>query len=164
MGEKSHKDRLSWDEYFMEIAKVVAKRATCPRKQLGAVIVKDKRIIATGYNGSPQGQPHCTEEGCMIVPTIKRVNGKEVAEDHCVRTLHAEQNAITQCSLHGASSNGATLYTTMNPCWICAKMIIAAGIKRVVYLEGYFHDDGLDSKAISLLESSNVKVEQLGSN
>lgn len=153
--------RPPWDNYFMNIAELVATRATCPRKHLGAVIVKNKRIIATGYNGSPPGLPHCDDAGCMLVPTIKKVRGKEVVKSHCVRTLHAEQNAIIQCALHGVSSEGATLYTLVNPCWICAKMIASAGIKRVVYKEEYFHDDALDDEAIALLKKAGIEVIKL---
>lgn len=117
--------RPSWDEYFMDIARQVARRSTCPRAAVGAVIVKDKRILTTGYNGAPMGLPHCTEVGCLMV------------EGHCVRTLHAEQNAIIQAALHGVSVNGGTLYVTHQPCLNCAKMIINAGIKRVVYAGDY---------------------------
>jgi len=150
--------RPSWDEYFMDITKRVAKRATCPRKRLGAIIVKGKRIIATGYNGSPPGMPHCDDVGCLIVPTIKKKDGKEYTKDHCVRTLHAEQNAIIQCALHGISCKGGTMYSTINPCYTCAKMIIAAGIKRFVYIGEYFHDDELDDKALDLLREGGVEV------
>ena len=120
--------RPSWDEYFMGITFEVARRSTCNRAQVGAIIVRDKRILTTGYNGSPTGLPHCTEAGCLIV------NG------HCVRTLHAEQNAIIQAALHGVSTDGATIYVTHQPCLICAKMIINAGISRVVY-GGDYPDD-----------------------
>ncbi len=126
MADKS--SRPSWDEYFMGITLEVARRSTCNRAQVGAIIVRDKRILTTGYNGSPTGLPHCTEAGCLIV------NG------HCVRTLHAEQNAIIQAALHGVSTDGATIYVTHQPCLICAKMIINAGISRVVY-GGDYPDD-----------------------
>ncbi|OYT56354.1 MAG: hypothetical protein B6U68_03510 [Candidatus Aenigmarchaeota archaeon ex4484_14] len=160
--------RVSWDEYFMNIARQVATRATCPRKRLGAIIVKDKRIIATGYNGSPPGMPHCDDVGCFIVPTVKRVDGKDIVKDHCIRTLHAEQNAIIQCAVHGVSCKGATMYSTINPCYTCAKMIVTAGIKRFVYSSKYFHDDGLDSKALALLKEAGIQVihfeDELGEN
>ncbi|MBC8140377.1 MAG: dCMP deaminase family protein [Armatimonadetes bacterium] len=105
----------------MRIAFEVAKRATCLRRHVGAVIVRDKRILSTGYNGSPPGQPHCTEVGCLL------------EEGRCVRTLHAEQNALMQAALHGVSTQNATMYATCRPCHVCARMIVAAGIVRVVF-------------------------------
>jgi len=120
--------RPSWDAYFMGITSEVARRSTCNRAQVGAIIVRDKRILTTGYNGSTTGLPHCTEVGCLIV------NG------HCVRTLHAEQNAIIQAALHGVSTDGATVYVTHQPCLTCAKMVINAGVVRVVY-GGDYPDD-----------------------
>jgi dCMP deaminase len=113
--------RPSWDDYFLQIARDVATRATCPRRHVGAVIVRDKRILSTGYNGSPPGQKHCTEVGCLM------------EDDRCIRTLHAEQNAIIQAALHGVSTEGATLYGTCRPCHVCARMIVGAGIQRVVF-------------------------------
>ncbi|OQY25885.1 MAG: dCMP deaminase [Anaerolineaceae bacterium 4572_32.1] len=133
--------RPSWDEYFMGITFEVARRSTCNRAQVGAIIVRDKRILTTGYNGSPTGLPHCTEAGCLMV------NG------HCVRTLHAEQNAIIQAALHGVSTDGATIYVTHQPCLVCAKMIINAGIVRVVY-GGDYPDD----LARQFLEAAGVEL------
>lgn len=121
-------ERPSWDEYFMQIAHVVAGRATCPRRSVGAVIVLDKRILTTGYNGAPHGLAHCMEVGCHMVA------------GHCIRALHAEQNAILQAALNGVSTRGSTVYVTCQPCNHCAKMIINAGIKRVVF-EGDYPDD-----------------------
>ena len=121
-------DRPSWDDYFMQITFQVAKRSTCPRAAVGAVIVRDKRILTTGYNGAPSNLAHCTEVGCLMV------NG------HCVRTLHAEQNAIIQGALHGVDVSGSTIYVTHQPCLVCAKMIINAGIERVVYA-GHYPDE-----------------------
>lgn len=105
----------------MRIAFEVATRATCLRRHVGSVIVRDKRILSTGYNGSPPGQPHCTEVGCLL------------EDGRCIRTLHAEQNALMQAALHGVSTHGATLYGTCRPCHVCARMIVAAGIVRVVF-------------------------------
>jgi dCMP deaminase len=122
--------RPSWDEYFMELAQVVAKRSTCNRRSVGAVLVRDKRILTTGYNGSPPGQPHCTDDGCLMV------------DNHCVRAIHAEQNAIIQAALHGIDLRGSTCYVTSSPCVHCSKMLIAAGIKRIVFLESYTEDIG----------------------
>jgi Deoxycytidylate deaminase len=114
-------ERPSWDEYFMRIAREVATRATCLRRHVGAVIVRDRRILSTGYNGSPPGQKHCTEVGCLM------------EDGRCIRTLHAEQNALMQAALHGVSTAGATLYGTCRPCHVCARMVVAAGITRVVF-------------------------------
>jgi len=137
--------RPSWDQYFMDIAFEVAKRSTCPRAQVGAIIVRDKRILTTGYNGAPTGLPHCTEVGCLMVG------------DHCARTLHAEQNAIIQAALHGVSVAGGTIYVTHQPCLTCAKMIINAGLKRVVYGGQY-----PDELAVSVLEQAGVELVHLG--
>lgn len=122
--------RPSWDEYFSELAQVVAKRSTCNRRSVGAVLVRDKRILTTGYNGSPPGLPHCTDAGCLMV------------DGHCVRAIHAEQNAIIQAALHGIDLRGATCYVTSSPCVHCSKMLIAAGIKRIVYLDAYTESIG----------------------
>lgn len=149
MTETQKTKRPSFDEYFIKIAEAVAERATCPRKKIGAVIVKNKRIIATGYNGAPRGLPHCLDVGCQMV------NG------HCVRTTHAEQNAVIQCALHGVSSDGATLYSTVNPCMNCAKILANAGIKRVVFKEEYTHADELDDEALKLLKQAGVEATKL---
>ena len=135
--------RPSWDQYFMRIAFEVAERSTCNRAKVGAIVVRDKRILTTGYNGSPAGLPHCTEVGCLIVG------------DHCVRTLHAEQNAIIQAALHGVSVSGGTIYVTHQPCLTCAKMVINAGIERVVY-QGRYPDE----LAVSFLEQAGVALQQ----
>lgn len=117
--------RPSWDEYFMELARTVASRATCDRKHVGAVVVKDKRILATGYNGSIAGLPHCGEVGHMM------------EDGHCVRTVHAELNAITQAARHGIVIDGATVYTTASPCWPCFKNLANAGVSEIVFGEFY---------------------------
>ena len=130
---------------------MVAKRSTCLRRQVGAIIVKDKRILATGYNGAPSGLKHCEEVGCIRekkeIPSGQR-------HELC-RGLHAEQNAIIQAAYHGISIKDSTLYCTNSPCVICAKMIINAGIKEVIYEEGY--DDPL---AMELLKEAGIKVER----
>ena len=136
--------RPSWHEYFMRIAKEVATRATCPRRSVGAVIVLDRRILTTGYNGAPHGLAHCTEVGCKIV------------DGHCQRALHAEQNAILQAALNGVSTRGATVYVTCQPCNACAKMIINAGIVRVV-----FEGDYPDPFAMELFEESGIELLRL---
>jgi dCMP deaminase len=122
-------NRPSWDEYFMNIARAVALRATCDRGKSGCVLVKNKRILSTGYVGSPIGLPHCDEIGHFM----KTVYDKEGHESqHCVRTTHAEMNAIVQAARHGISIDGATIYCKMEPCLDCAKAIINSGVKRVV--------------------------------
>lgn len=118
-------DRPSWDEYFMDIAFTVAQRSTCDRAHVGAVLVRDRRILTTGYNGAPAGLAHCDEIGHLMI------------DGHCVRTLHAEQNAIIQAALHGVSTQDATAYVTHQPCLTCAKMLINAGIRCVVYAGNY---------------------------
>lgn len=117
--------RVGWHQYFMNIAKVVATRATCDRKHVGAVIVRDKNILSTGYNGSIRGLPHCDDVG------------HDMVGGHCVRTVHAEANAIIQAARHGVRIEGADIYTTASPCWECFKLIANAGIKRIFYGEFY---------------------------
>ncbi len=126
----------------MDITLDVSRRATCLRAQVGAIIVKNKRILTTGYNGAPKGLPHCLDEGCDIVG------------GHCVRSLHAEQNAILQAALHGVSLEGGTVYTTHQPCHTCAKMIINAGLVRVVYAGLY-----PDELAMRYLHIAGVQVD-----
>ena len=126
--------RPSWDEYFLEISRSVAKRATCNRGRSGCVIAGDKQILVTGYVGSPKGLPHCDEVGHLFEETI---HSDGVKRNHCVRTTHAEQNAICQAAKLGIAIEGATLYCKMTPCSVCAKMIINAGIKRVVCEKRY---------------------------
>ncbi|MEM7819536.1 MAG: cytidine/deoxycytidylate deaminase family protein [Candidatus Aenigmatarchaeota archaeon] len=144
--------RPSWDEYFLGIVNEVAKRATCDRGRAGCIIVKDKRILATGYVGSPSGLPHCDEVGHMMKKVIHE-NG-EVTQ-HCVRTIHAEQNAICQAARFGISLDGATLYCKMVPCFTCAKMIINAGIKRVV-CEKRYH---ADKDTIEIFKQADIKLD-----
>lgn len=117
--------RASWDEYFMNIAREVATRSTCDRKFVGAVIVRDRSILATGYNGSIRGLPHCDDVGHLM------------EEGHCVRTVHAEANAIVQAAAHGTGIEGAGIYVTASPCWGCFRLIANAGIKRIVFGELY---------------------------
>jgi dCMP deaminase len=123
MSERS--DRASWDEYFMRIATTVASRATCDRKHVGAVIERSRTILATGYNGSVAGLEHCDEVGHMM------------EDGHCVRTIHAEANAVIQAARNGVRIEGAGIYVTASPCWQCFKMIANAGLKRIVFGEFY---------------------------
>jgi len=118
-------ERVPWDQYFMNIAQVVASRSTCARKFVGAVIVRDRTILSTGYNGSIRGMPHCMDEGHMM------------ENDHCVATIHAEANAIIQAAKNGVMIDGAMIYVTASPCWNCFKMIANAGVRRIVYGEFY---------------------------
>ncbi len=141
--------RPTLDEYFMEIAKVVASRSTCLRQKVGAVIVKDKRILATGYNGAPSNLPHCDEVGCLR-EKLKVPSGER--QELC-RGVHAEQNAVIQAAKFGISVEGATLYSTHCPCITCAKIIINSGIKKVVYGKDY-----ADKNGIELLKDAGVEV------
>ena len=132
--KKSEYKRPTWDKYFMEITEAVAKRSTCDRGRMGCVIARDKQILVTGYAGAPSGLPHCDEIGHQM-KTITNEDG--TVSKHCMRTTHAEQNAICQAAKIGVSINGSTLYCKMTPCSTCAKMIINAGIKRVVCQKKY---------------------------
>lgn len=144
--------RPTLDEYFMELAAVVAKRSTCLRNQVGAIIVKDKRILSTGYNGAPRKLQHCLDIGC-----IRQQNNIPSGTRHeLCRAVHAEQNAIIQAALHGVSIEDATVYCTHQPCILCAKMLINAKIKRVVF--GIIYPD---AEAIEFFEKAGIKVEQV---
>ncbi len=141
--------RPSWDDYFMEIAFLVATRSTCLRRQVGAIIVKDKHIIATGYNGAPSGLLHCAETGCL-----REKLGIAPGERHeLCRGLHAEQNAIIQSAVHGVSIAEGTLYATTQPCVLCSKMLINAGIKRIVFSGSY-----PDELSLDLLREAQVEL------
>jgi len=145
--------RPTWEEYFMEIAYLVAKRSTCLRRQVGAVIVKNKNILATGYNGAPRGITHCEVTGCLR----EKMNVPSGERHELCRGLHAEQNAIIQAAYHGTSIAGADLYCTNRPCIICSKMIINAGIERVYYQDGY--SDPLAEEMISESGLILIKME-----
>jgi dCMP deaminase len=149
-GEGPPARRPSWDEYFCEICDVVARRSTCLRRHVGAILVRDRRILATGYNGPPRGLKHCAElGGCyrerMGVPSGQR-------QELC-RALHAEQNAIIQAALHGVETTGSTMYVTNFPCSLCAKMLINAGVVRIVYRGDY-----PDELAAEMLAEAGVQV------
>lgn len=133
--------RPGWDEYFISIARTVAGRATCPRASVGAVVVRDQRILTTGYNGAPPGIAHCTELGC------------EMRDGHCVRTTHAEANAVVQGALYGVSLGGATVYCTHEPCLGCSKLLISAGVAHIV-----FENEYPDESARRLLAEAGVSV------
>ena len=129
-------NRLSWDRYFINMALLASERSTCLRRQVGAVAVKDTHILATGYNGAPKGQQHCTVTGCLR----KQLNIPSGEKHEICRGVHAEQNIICQAALYGVSLKGATIYCTNQPCSICARLIVNAGITEVIYLEGYPDD------------------------
>lgn len=146
-------NRPSWDQYFMQMAELTAQRSTCLRRQVGAVIVKDKHIIATGYNGAPKGLSHCGEMGGCLRQKMNIPSGQR--HELC-RALHAEQNAIIQAATLGQSIEDASIYITHQPCVICAKMIINAGIKRIVVKEGY-----PDELAVEILDEAGLKIVML---
>jgi dCMP deaminase len=141
-------ERPSWDTYFIEIAHLVKTRATCPRRQVGAVIVRDRRILATGYNGAPRGLSHCPEDG-----HLNDYPQGCMRAGHCIRSLHAEQNALLQAAMIGVACEGATMYVSCQPCNMCAKMIINAGISKVIY-EGDYPDDF----SIELFKDAEVEL------
>lgn len=144
--------RPSWNEYFMSITELVAQRATCVRRKVGAILVQDKRVVTTGYNGAPSQISHCLDIGCLreeqSVPSGER-------HELC-RGLHAEQNAIIQAAIHGVSVEGATLYCTNMPCSICSKMLINARIEKVYYKEGY-----ADSLSSLMMSEAGIPFEQI---
>jgi len=144
--------RPSWSEYFMSIARLVATRSTCLRRKVGAVLVKEKRILATGYNGAPTGIIHCKEVGCLR----EKLKVKPGERHELCRGLHAEQNVIIQAAYYGAITKGTTLYTTHMPCIICSKMLINAGVEKIFFLEGY-----PDPLADEMLSEANIKVVRL---
>ncbi|MEI6731506.1 MAG: cytidine/deoxycytidylate deaminase family protein [archaeon] len=144
--------RPSWDEYFMNLAEQVGKRGTCDRGRCGAVLVKNKLIVSTGYVGAPAGFPHCDEEGHKINTVVHE---DSVESKHCVRTVHAEQNAMCTAAKFGLSIDGSTLYTLMTPCRACAMMLINAGIKRVVCKKRYHWSAEPDA----ILKNGNVEID-----
>jgi len=162
---QGHKDRMgkkgkrpSWERYFMDITELVAKRSTCTRREVGAVVIKNKRILATGYNGAPSGISHCIDIGCLR----ENLNVASGERHELCRGIHAEQNAIVQAAFHGVSINGATLFCTNLPCSICAKMIINAGIVEIYYRSGYADDiseEMLKESGINVIKIDNSKQE-----
>ena len=144
--------RPSWDEYFLELARLVSRRATCRRRRVGAVLVKNKRILATGYNGAPAGLEHCLDIGCLR-DKLKIPSGQR--HELC-RGLHAEQNVLVQAALYGISTKDSTLYITNQPCIICAKMLINAGIKEIVIADGY-----PDKLATQFLKQAKINIRKI---
>lgn len=149
---EKNKKRPDWDNYFLDIVELVSKRSTCLRRAVGAGLVRDRRILATGYNGAPSKLQHCLDIGCLR-EQLKVPSGER--HELC-RGLHAEQNAIIQAALHGVNAKGSTLYCTNHPCVICAKMIINAGIVRIVVRDGYH-----DQLAAQMLKEAGIRVKQL---
>ena len=147
--------RPSWEAYFMDITFLVSKRSTCLRRAVGALIVKDKRILSTGYNGAPTGIKHCIETGCIR----EKLNVASGENHELCRGIHAEQNAIIQAAYHGASIKNATLFCTNLPCSICAKMIINAGIKKICYNSGY-----ADSMSEEMLNEAGINLIKIDAN
>ena len=147
------KKRPDWDEYFMNMAEVAATRSNCIRRDIGAIIVRDHRIVSTGYNGTPRGVKNCNEGGCPRCAS-DIPSGENLGECIC---CHAEENAIVQAAYHGVSVKDACIYTTYSPCLLCSKMIINSGIKEVVYLNRYRFDE----KTKELLTEANVKIRSI---
>ncbi len=144
-------NRPDWDTYFMKIADDVSERAICVKRKVGALIVKENRILATGYNGAPKGFKHCTEETCLR----KQMHVPSGQRHELCRGLHAEQNSIVQAAVHGVSIEGGTMYCTYQPCVICVKMLINAGIKKLVYAGGY-----PDELAMQMLKESKLEISK----
>lgn len=152
MTKKKGRGRLSWDEYFIQIAQMVSERSTCLRRKVGAILVKDKRILATGYNGAPSGLKHCDETGCLR----EKLGLRPGERIELCRGLHGEQNALLQAAAFGIDVSGATLYSTHQPCITCGKMLINARIKRICFLSPY-----PDKLATSFLREAKIEEAQL---
>lgn len=138
-------NRPSWDEYFLSLSDLVSTRATCQRRKVGAVLVKERKIISTGYCGSPKGTPDCFEAGCLM------------EDNHCIRTIHAEINAVVQAAYHGISTKGSAIYVNTLPCYHCTKVLINAGIERIVYREDYRPNP----ETHKLLDQAKIEMIQL---
>lgn len=142
-------ERPSWDDYFLKLTELVATRSTCLRRKIGAILVREKHILSTGYNGAPQGLPHCLDIGCL-----REQEGVPSGQRHeMCRAIHAEQNAIIQAARHGVNIVGSTLYCTTQPCVICTKMLINSGVKRILYRDGY-----PDDLSMEMLKQAGVEV------
>jgi dCMP deaminase len=154
LGDESM--RKSWDLYFMDIAYMAATRATCPRRHVGAVLSKDKKLLGSSYNGAPSGVPDCYEEGCMIVSNYEEENGEFVNKERCIRTIHAEQNLLLFTDRE--DREGAIVYVTDEPCWICANLLANSGVVEVVYHRPYRKDH---LKVAKLMESKHIRFRNL---
>lgn len=145
MDKKIKNDRPSWDEYFLQISDLVSTRATCQRLKVGAILVKNKKIISTGYCGAPKKTPDCFDDGCLM------------RDNHCVRTIHAEVNAVVQAAYHGISTQGTTLYSNWLPCYDCAKVLINAGVEKIFYRREYRPD----SETRKLLRTAKISISKI---
>ena len=144
------KTRISFDEYFMNFAVAASHRATCARLKVGAVLVVDNQVVATGYNGSAKGMPHCDDVGCDVV------------EGHCIRTIHAEMNALAQAAKRGVRIDQATVYTTASPCWNCFRVLVNAGITRYIYAKEYRPDVSKERIEAVVKNNTGISVKRLG--
>lgn len=149
MSKRKNSKRLNWDNYFIKIAEMVGSRSTCDRACVGAVIAKNKVILSTGYNGAPRGMPHCDDVG------------HELSDGHCVRTVHAEANAIVQAARNGTSVDNAVIYLTISPCYDCFKMMVNAGVREVVYKNFYSSRYGLSKIVLTLAKKAKIKIRTL---
>lgn len=157
---KPLRKRPAWDEYFLDIAKVVRTRSNCLRMSVGAVLIKQKRIIATGYNGTPSGVKNCVEGGCERCHRRDEKKVRESQEKELCICVHAEQNALLQSAYHGTSSQGSILYSTIEPCLQCAKSLINAGVKEVIYLEDHYEPSHQDHLGKGLLKRAGIAVRK----
>lgn len=148
--------RKSWDTYFMDMAYMAASRATCPRRHVGAVLVKDKKILGTAYNGAPAGVPDCYEAGCLLAETYEEIDGQWVKKTRCIRSIHAEQNLILFTDRE--QRQGATVYVTDQPCWTCTNMLANSGIAEIVYHREYRKDR---EQVERLLRQKGIRLRQL---
>ncbi|MHA2296277.1 MAG: deoxycytidylate deaminase [Candidatus Hodarchaeales archaeon] len=148
--ENNHNKRPTWDQFFSQIAKLVSKRSTCRRRNIGSVLVKNRQILATGYNGAARGMPHCLDIGCLR----DERNIPSGTQLEVCRAVHGEINAIIQCASHGVGTDGSELYVTGHPCKICSRIIINAGVKRVVICGEYTDKDG-----VKILEEAGITVD-----
>lgn len=149
-------ERIGWNEYFMSVAHLISRRSTCERAQIGAVIVRENNILATGYNGSPSGLPHCDGPNCLI---YKSIHPDGAMEENCMRTIHAEINAIAQAAKNGTSIKGADIYVTASPCLNCLKVLINVGIKTIYYDKPYKMENIMDLVALSGVRLIQVRVD-----
>jgi dCMP deaminase len=148
--------RKSWDHYFMDMAYMAATRATCPRRHVGAILVKDKKLLGSAYNGSPAGTADCYEEGCMMTESFEQVNDELVKKERCVRTIHAEQNLLLFTDREDRSE--ATVYVTDQPCWTCTNMLANSGVTEIVYHRSYSKDE---EKVAQLLKNRGIILRHL---
>jgi dCMP deaminase len=148
--------RKSWDHYFMDMAYMAATRATCPRRHVGAILVKDKKLLGSAYNGAPAGTADCYEDGCMMIGNFEQENGELVKKERCIRTIHAEQNLLLFTDRENRS--GATVYVTDQPCWTCTNMLANSGIVEIVFHRPYKKDH---DKVVQLLNTRGIHFRQL---